>query len=498
MIKLSDLSVIDEIKSEIRSVYLNYDYPIIIGYSGGKDSTTVLQLVVEVLFELKKENIVKQHVYVISADTFVENPLVIDKTKKSMMMIDKFVKENGLPMSVKFVYPKTDKTFFVNLIGRGYPPPLKSFRWCTDRLKINPANDFIKSMIDKNGEIIMMLGTRKQESISRKLNMEKHEVDNSVLSLHSTFNSAWTYAPIRDLQVDELWNYLTNNKCPWGEDNSELYKMYSDSSGECPLMIDEQTKKQSTCGNSRFGCWTCTVVSEDKSLSGFIDSGHEYLRGLLNYRNYMMQIREDSNKRNLFDKRGNLKLVNVELTGDVFIIPKKLNREKYIYELKNVLTESEALDKISSGEINPLQQVIIISKNNKYYKIGVSSFNIETRIDLLKKLLEVENELNEHIEFELISKNEIIRINELWKEDGQLCSAIEIYNELKGSSLKQELNYDYELLKEVCLKNDMDFKTVCELFNFYENNYSLKNRDSSFKFIENRLKQFKFLVESSK
>jgi 3'-phosphoadenosine 5'-phosphosulfate sulfotransferase (PAPS reductase)/FAD synthetase len=33
--------------------------------------------------------------------------------------------------------------------GRGYPSPSTQFRWCTDRLKIHPVSNFIKSVADR-------------------------------------------------------------------------------------------------------------------------------------------------------------------------------------------------------------------------------------------------------------------------------------------------------------------------------------------------------------
>ena len=52
--------------------------------------------------------------------------------------------------------------------------------------------------------------------------------------------------------------------------------------GECPVALDLNTQ---SCGNSRFGCWTCTVVAEDQSMKGFIDSGVTELTPLYNFRN---------------------------------------------------------------------------------------------------------------------------------------------------------------------------------------------------------------------
>ena len=88
-------------------------------------------------------------------------------------------KKKGLPFVPIKLIPDYNNTFWVNLIGRGYPFPRKKYRWCTDRLKIQPVNNFIKNKIAEHGEIILVLGTRKQESSRRNrtmTNLEKKRV----------------------------------------------------------------------------------------------------------------------------------------------------------------------------------------------------------------------------------------------------------------------------------------------------------------------------------
>ena len=285
------MGLLDEIKSynelannakdDIKKVYLNDNRPWVIGYSGGKDSTTVTQLVIESLLEMKSTNIkLNKTVHIISSDTMVETPLIIARLSDSLKDIDRFVKEAGLPIETHLVKPKHDNTFWVNVIGKGYPVPNQSFRWCTDRMKIEPSNRFIKEKVSTHGEVIVLLGVREGESSSRDRVIQSHSIEGKLIMKHSSLANAFTFAPIKDFGVDDVWNYLLNNKSPWGFDNAELFKMYSDSNeNECPLIIDNETKeKNGSCGNSRFGCWVCTVVNEDKALSGFVNNGEEWLR----------------------------------------------------------------------------------------------------------------------------------------------------------------------------------------------------------------------------
>ncbi len=496
-LNLGNDNIIPMIKKEIEKVYLEHpNTPFIIAYSGGKDSTITLQLFIEVLIKLKQKGITGADVYVISVDTLVENPIVIAKTKRSMENINNFATSNKIPLRVELILPNPKDSFFTNLIGRGYPAPLKSFRWCTDRIKINPSKAFINNMIDKSGEIITVLGTREDESITRKKSMEKHKIVGNELSVNTSFPSAWTYTPIAKLDVEELWNYLLDNESPWGDSNAELYKLYSDSSGECPLIIDDNLKKTSTCANSRFGCWTCTIVSEDKSLNGFIENGAEYLRPLKEFRDYLLEIRDDNSLRKLFDRNGNLKLVDVVLNDGIVKIPKKNHRAAAIIEEKDIITEELALNLISEGKINPLEEYVIIEKNSKYYRIGASGFNEEMRIYLLKKLLNAEQTLNESIEFELISKEEIIEIDLVWKAFGFRESAIKIFNDyhLDNMIAEKKVNFNYELLETIASENNFDIETLLQILNNTHANVTLTNRRSNIKYIEEKLETHKLLL----
>ena len=135
----------------------------------------------------------------------------------------------------------------------------------------------------------MVLGVREDESATRANVIRSHTVEGKILMRHSTLSNAYVYAPIKTFDLDDVWDYLLNNPSPWGDDNYELHRLYQDSSsGECPLVVDKTVKDTAgSCGNSRFGCWVCTVVNEDKALSGFIQTGHDWMKPLLNFRNWL-------------------------------------------------------------------------------------------------------------------------------------------------------------------------------------------------------------------
>ena len=128
---------------EVVELYLSDDIPWVIGYSGGKDSTAALQLIWYALEAIGPDRRSKP-VYVISTDTLVENPIVALWVSKSLDKMSAEAHRQGLPLTAHRLTPPPDNTFWVNLIGRGYPAPRPKFRWCTERLKIMPSTQFHK------------------------------------------------------------------------------------------------------------------------------------------------------------------------------------------------------------------------------------------------------------------------------------------------------------------------------------------------------------------
>lgn len=285
---------IDARYQEIREVYLSDNRPWVVGYSGGKDSTCALQMVWKALLALPPEQR-RKPIYVISSDTLVETPVIVRYIDITLDRIAKAAVEQGLPIKTEKVTPNVDRSFWVNLIGRGYPAPSRRFRWCTERLKIEPANDFIKARVADFGEVVMVLGVRSSESATRAQVMSFHRIKGSPLSRHSSLSNAFVYGPIEALSTDDVWTYLLQNPSPWGNDNRDLVAMYRNAqAGECPLVVDKTTP---SCGNSRFGCWVCTVVERDRSMEAMIDSGEEWLEPLLEFRDLLAETQNPEKKK---------------------------------------------------------------------------------------------------------------------------------------------------------------------------------------------------------
>jgi len=303
---------------EIQDLYLEDTKPWVIGFSGGKDSSTVLSLIYVALLKLDKAQRHK-HIYVVSSDTLVETPVVVDLVNTTIDQINQHAADNDLPISAHQVLPRMDRTFWVNLIGKGYPAPTQNFRWCTERMKIDPVSDFIKDKVERFGEVIVVLGARSQESASRAQVIAKHKIEGSSLSKHASLVGAYTYMPIEDWNFDEVWMYLLGAPCPWGGTHHELFDLYKDSNaGECPLVIDTKTP---SCGNSRFGCWTCTVVTKDRAIEGLIESGETWMKRLKSLRNWLYRSTLPHNKgyyRNVKRRHGKVDFARNQALSDSY------------------------------------------------------------------------------------------------------------------------------------------------------------------------------------
>ena len=423
-------NTLEELIDEIKYVYQSDNRPWVIGYSGGKDSTTVVELVYKMLLSLP-ENERHKNVHIVSSDTLIENPLIKIYLSKMNNLLGASARRDGLPIISKMVTPPPNHSFWANVIGRGFPTPRMNgtFRWCTDRLKIKPSADYIRGVIKEEGqETVVLLGVRKAESIARKRRIEGRELANRLMNRHETIQDAYVYNPIVELTTEDVWDVLLKldgGRTPWGADNNELVELYSGAdSGECPFATTHAGGQTQSCGNSRFGCWVCPVVKEDKSLNGFIKSGHRELIPLADFRKWLMDIREIDRYR------------------------EKRRRNGTVYETK-------------TGEM------------------GYGPFTWEARQLILQNLIETQKKMG----FELITQDELKAIDEIWDSELDLSrrTLVELYEKLTGEKLpwynfKEPLLDDDTVneLQKLADENEVPFELVRNvILSVYHNkNYS--------------------------
>jgi len=420
--------------------------PWIIGFSGGKDSTVLLTLVWKALEKIKKEMPfpfqLRRHVYVVCNDTMVENPIISEYVDDVLSKIAKEARNQDLPIFVKKTIPKIEETFWVNVLGKGYPVPNNSFRWCTDKLKIRPTSSFITEQIDERGEAIILIGARSAESANRSRSIKKHEIKGKRLTKHPNHHNTLVYSPIKDLMLEEIWYIINALPSPWNYDNSKLFQIYANASAddyECPTVVTD--KSHTSCGQSRFGCWTCTVVKEDKSMSALIKNGEVWMKPLLKFRDDLEK------ERNISDNR----------------LATRRNGQAAITE-----------DGHKQGNYTP-----------------------EYRARKLRELLELQKEIQKTRPLtELITNQELIAIQVYWYRDGIFDFKVgEIFAKIYGRDIETE-NANIEnpiekrLLKTVCANNRTDYELINNLLTLQHSktllltNYGLQND------IEKRIEDF--------
>ena len=503
---------INLVKSKFREVYFQNDKPWIVGYSGGKDSSTVVHLLFEFIEELPIKERVKP-IFIVSSDTLVENPIIKNELEGNLKKIYTKGKSLCANINVKLVNPEIDDTFWVNIIGRGYPSPNQTFRWCTDRMKIAPINKFITDVVKDSGEVVMILGVRQGESNSRDKVLAEHSTSESLLMKHTTLNNAYVFAPIISFDVDTVWHVLLDRVSPWGADNRKLWKLYSESSinAECPLIVDENIKETAgSCGNSRFGCWVCTVVNEDKSLSGFIASGNDWMQGLLDFRNWLTQIRDDRSKRMKFRTNGSIYFIEIDFRNDSFVIPNKGKRNKLVISKDGIDEDGnswiilgskrEAYNYIKANnvelDINQDPRIVIFD-HGRAFLLGLGPYTFETRMEILNKLLLTQRNLKAESNIDLITEDELRIINEIWISKGFVNGNVkDIYNEITQNDIDikdDEFNFlnqdDYSLLAEICDNHNIDLVMLNKLIYIQKNSIGLINRKKVYQQISSVIKQ---------
>lgn len=329
------------------------NFPWIVTFSGGKDSTLVAHLVFDILLELPP-NLRTRQIYFVSNDTLVESPLVVSHMKKTLAQILKSAKILKLPIDGEITTPKVSETFWSLLIGKGYPSPNRGMRWCTDRLKIQPTSQYILNKVSEHGEVILLLGVRKDESATRKASIESHQnLENSNLTPHTSLKNAYVYRPIVDISTDEVWEFLVFNNPPWGGSHRDLVQLYREAQGgECPLILSQDDAPSCGTNSSRFGCWTCTVVTKDKSLQGFVDVGKTEFQPLLDFRDWLVEIRNDEKYRQYRRRNGQVTMKNGKLIPGPFTIEAR----QMIFERLMQVQDEFGEELISPAEIEFIKQ----------------------------------------------------------------------------------------------------------------------------------------------
>jgi DNA sulfur modification protein DndC len=374
---------------DLKEMYLNAPdgKPVAVTWSGGKDSTVTLNLMITILHELPKDKLTKD-IHVIMSDTLVENPMLHEYMEDQISKLEKYVESTDLPIKVHKVNRTDEHGYFYLILGRGYFLPLRAGggRWCTDRLKIKPMAQVFEDLKPS----YVVIGTRSSESVTRGNSIKKHLVDYKTGSLHG-YTHGSSFMAIVDWTVEDVWEYLKQHRLYWGSSHA-VRTLYRDATGECGFRNPKGTVKQKVDGcGARFGCWVCPVVTNDQSTEK-LSTKHSWMEPLTRYRELQMKI-----------------------TGN-FLPSKQLHWKRgTLAKLKRIWGEAnDEINKFAKSGHN---------RNGKRMADDRGTLTVEVREYLFRELLKTETEVNKIRRtlgmdtLSLISTKEKKMIVEQWEKD---------------------------------------------------------------------------------
>ena len=369
--KLTDL------KALLRREYLApHPWPWVLGFSGGKDSTLMAHFVVEFLKSISP-NERRRPVTFVSNDTRVESPIFQTFVDRQLATMGENLKALRLPVTVHKTSPSTEGSFWVRMLGKGYPAPSPTFRWCTNHMKVRPTGKFLQDTVSQHGGVILLLGIRRSESAQRAKTMARHDLNSQCESLHLTphteIKGCNVFAPLSELSTEEVWALLVQMRPPWGGSYRELIDLYRDAhTGECPFVISDSD--QASCGssNARFGCWTCTVVKKDRALLALAESqDDDSLEELNAFRERLKSVSDNPDYRSMTRRNGTFgpgpltldarRILLNELISLQQRVEKVLITEDEVRAIEHHWREDELLEikRAVTSPINPANSVLV-------------------------------------------------------------------------------------------------------------------------------------------
>lgn len=282
-----------------------------VGFSSGKDSTVVLHLFLMALVRAVRNGTnVSQHHFIQMSNTQVENPEIHYLATNVLGHLQSFIDKHNLPVTILVATPSMTQGWVGRILtGRGLPSWSNSgSRQCTFDLKITPLRKakarYIKGLPDVcRKKVCLMLGSRDDESSSRAASIARMGGD--ATSVTHTAEGGELY-PIKSWTTQQVWTFLTESGSAknfllpsFQENNFAIATLYKDATGEC-VWSAKPSSKSNGCG-SRFGCFSCQAVSEDRSMTALIANDPDrygYQEGLNRLQRYLTKIRFDWSKRN--------------------------------------------------------------------------------------------------------------------------------------------------------------------------------------------------------
>ena len=309
------------IEKEIAEVAQGVEF-IAVTFSGGKDSTALSFALLSAFRNCKNK---PKKVWILYVNTLVDPPPLLQTAQNSLNIFKNLGRWVDIPIIPKILTPELKDRFWVLLIGKGYPPPSVRFRWCSNRLKIRPVKNFLKQVKEKYGKFPLVLtGVRLNEGTNRKKTLSKRLTKDKWMR-YEGLKGCLVYAPLLNLNTNEIWEYIGYNEKKWSVDMQYLKELYSVTSGNI--------------NGFRTGCWVCTLVKKDKSLEKLAKTKPELIP-LIEFRNFLLEIRDNRDLRNRVEKNGKSYFGPLKMETRKEILKKleriyklPLEEKKLIYEI---------------------------------------------------------------------------------------------------------------------------------------------------------------------
>jgi DNA sulfur modification protein DndC len=311
-------------------------------WSGGKDSSTLLTLVIYLIESGKVPKPKSLTIYY--ADTRLElTPLSI-----AAYNIIEQLKEKGYEVEV--VMAEMDKRFMVYMLGRGVPPPNnKTLRWCTGQIKIEPMKAALAKLYEKRGKVLMLTGVRQGESAIRDnrivMSCSKDGAECGQGWYQESLPEAMcdTLAPLLHWRVCHIWEWL-RHWAPLPE--------YGDWDTE--IIADAYGGDEAEEVNARTGCIGCPLAQKDTALEAVIKmSRWTYLKPLQELRSIYEWLRLPINRHRKNGERNK--------DGKLSSNPQRLGPIKLLIRveaLNKILDIQNRVNAIAKEEGRPLIDII--------------------------------------------------------------------------------------------------------------------------------------------
>lgn len=315
--QVSDLETEEKVQRALAAIdsVMEAGHPISPAYSGGKDSSVLLALVIEAARRRIEAGKPVPPIAVTHANTGIENPAMAVVTASEITRIRAYAKAHKLPVTVDVATPALNDTWAVRIIGGRALPTFanSSTRDCTINWKLQPQERQRKRILKDlqvTGQPVVMTGTRFEESTGRAQRMtDRGELDTEIWEEPvrrpdgSLLRNELRMSPIAHWTQEDVWVFLSELGA--GErlsytDAKDIWDVYRDGgNSSCVVVADDSMKANAKACGARFGCSLCVAVGRDKSLEAMLDSDpkYDYLVPLNQLQRFLVDTQYDLDRR---------------------------------------------------------------------------------------------------------------------------------------------------------------------------------------------------------